>query len=440
MSILLPFPVLRVLILLLALSAFAGPAAGKPSAESFDGSFLLDTGELITGGYFVEDGKGRFLYMDTARLGKGGLFERTGDTRLRSILPSQAVELEFVAGDNATLDTLVWMEAGREPIRGARVHRHHSRPARFRSGDGTELQGRLLTPDCAGPHPVVVSVHGSGPVNRYGGPYQTFFLAQGLAVLAYDKRGYTDDRAAWREPGLAELSADVQAAVQWAATQPELDDKRLGVVGSSQAGWVVPRAAMAAPGAAFIILRAGAATSQLETVLHEVRQELRAKGMEGRDLDYAMDLRREIYETAMRGEPIDATDSLVAPYLDQPWYPTAFGEGPISRRWSPHWWAWARDNLAVAATPHLERFDGRVLWFLAGADENVPLVPTRAALERAFAASPGDDQRVVVLPGADHAFLLHDADGSPRFSPGYFDRMAAWLAERGLSRADCRQQ
>jgi hypothetical protein len=225
--------------------------------------------------------------------------------------------------------------------------------------------------------------------------------------------------------------------VRFAAKQPELDPTRLGIFGSSQAGWVVPRAAVESPETGFIILRAGAAISPFETVLHEIRQELRAEGLTGLDLDYAMDLRREVYALAMRGAPISATDGLVTPYLATSWYQTAFGEGPISSRWSTHWWPWAGRNLAVAAAPSLERFPGAVLWFLAERDENVPLVPTRAALERALAVSPGNDHEIVVLEGALHSFLIPGADGPPTYARGFFSHMGRWMAARGLTNPAC---
>lgn len=420
---------------LLVLATFAVHSQRAPDA--FDGSFRLETGEVITGGYFVEGGQGRFLYMDTAGLEKGGLFERVGDATLRSLIPPGVVEIAFIADADGAYNTLEWRERGREPIRGTRVYPHRSMPVQFTSADGTALHGRLLVPACAGPHPVVVSVHGSGPNNRYGGPYHTFFLGHGIAVLAYDKRGYTADRDAWREPDLAVLAADAAAAVRFAATREALDRDRIGIVGSSQAGWVVPRAALDAPETDFMILRAGAGLRNLDTVLHEIRQELRADGLSGLDLDYAMDLRREAYLLAMNGEPLSATDALVAPHLDEPWYKAAFGEGPISDRWSAGRWDWMRRNLATAPAADLARFDGPVLWFLAGRDENVPLVATRAALARAFAASPGDDHEIVVLDGALHSFLVPQQDGPPRFARGFFDRMAAWLSARGFTEPAC---
>lgn len=414
-------------------------AFGQPTLEAFDGSFRLQTGEVITGGYMVEGGQGFYFYLDTEGVDRGGVFEPDSDVVLRSIgmIGASGIEVEFVADVDGAFNSLVWREPGQEPIRGERIYPHRTRTVHFSSEGGSELHGRLLLPECAGPHPVVVSVHGSGPVNRYGGTFHTFFLKHGVAVLAYDKRGYTTDADAWREPDLAALSGDAAAAVRFAAAQPELDEDRLGLFGSSQGGWVVSPAAIAASETDFQILRNGAALTSAQTALHEVRQELRGEGMAGLDLDYAMDLRSEIYALAMSGAPLSAADTLVAPYLDKPWYRAAFGEGPISQVWSPRWWEWSRRNHAVTPIPSLEQFTGPVLWFLAERDENVPLVATRAALNRAFSSAPGDDHEIVVIEDAPHSFILETPEGTPRYAEGFFSYMGEWMAEHGYSDTGC---
>lgn len=425
----------RLMVLMLTAILLGPSLAATPAATDADGSFLMETGEVITGGYFVEAGEGRFLFMDTERLKRGGLFERADEDLLRSIVPPR-IEIDLLRDRSGAVNELVWRE-GKSSVRATRVHPHDTRPVVFESAHGTLLQGRLLLPRCDGPHPLVVSVHGSGPVDRHGGPYQTVWLQSGIAVLSYDKRGYSSP-GPWREPDYATLSEDAAAAVRFAGALPEIDVERIGFVGSSQAGWVVPRAAVDSGNVSFMILRAGAGLSAGETVLHEIHQELRAAGLGGIDLDHAMALRREIYELAMSGLPLSATDRVVEPYLGEEWYEVAFGTGRISERWSEGSWSWMQRNLEVSPESYVERFEGPVLWFLAEKDENVPLVPTRAALERAFAASPGRDQTVVVLEDALHSFLIPDEEGGPpRFSPGFFDFMKKWVEERGLAGEGC---
>ena len=411
------------------------PAAAQEDVEAFDGSWLLETGEVLTGGYMVE-GDGFWIFMDTGGLDRGGVFRRDGDVLTSFVPPDGAVRLEFERGEDGEFDEMTWREDDRA-LRGERVFPHDSREISFASADGTHLDGRLLTPRCEGPHPAIVMVHGSGPANRYGGTFHTFLLRRGMAVVAYDKRGYTPDRDAWREPDFAEMSADAAAAVEFAADLPEIDAERIGLWGSSQGGWTVPPAAVQAPHAAYMILRAGAVLDASETVVHEIRQEVRAEGVEGIELDAAMDLRREVYELAGREGSVEAADSLVAPYLQEPWYRTAFGDGPISEVWSAHWWAWAQRNLAHESASAIAEFDGPVLWFLGEKDEAVPLVPTRVALERAFEEAPGDDHELVVVEDALHSFLVPRENAPPRYAEGVFSRMENWLAERGFTNEGC---
>lgn len=410
---------------------------GQTDVERFDGSYRLETGEVITGGYFVENGQASYIYIDPRGLERAGMFERENDYVLRSMIPGQEVRIEFLPGSSGQLNELLWHEQGRNPIRGSRVHPHATRLVRFEAEDGTELAGRLLIPECEGPHPAVVYVGGSGAVDRHNGFFQTFFLQHGIAVLAYDKRGYATAGDDWREPDLATLSDDAAAALRFVLTLPGIDRGRVGFFGVSQAGWVVPRAAIDVPDASFMILRAGAAVSEFETHIHERRQEFRAQGLSGLELDYAIDLLREVYRLALEGEDMAATDELVAPFLSEPWYREAFSEGPISNRWSASWWGWAQRNFHVSAGPDLEQFDGPVLWFLAERDENVPFVQTLTALERAFAASPGGDQEVAIIEGAPHSFLIPTNDGMPRFAGGFFDRLEDWLEEQDLRYGAC---
>jgi len=418
-----------------ALVIAAQPTAARQDVESFDGSYELESGEIVTGGYMVE-GEGFWIFADAWGLERFAIFERDGDELRSTFPPDGAVRVEFERPPDGSYDRLVWREDGLE-LRGRRVYPHDSRPVRFSSADGTRIHGRLLIPRCEGPHPGIVMVHGSGPANRYGGVFHTFLLQRGVAVLAYDKRGYTPDAEAWREPDLAEMSADAAAGVEYLARLPEVAGDRVGLWGSSQGGWTVPPAALDAPHTAYMILRAGAALTEGETSLHEVRQELRAEGVDGLDLDYAMSLRREVYELAMEGAPITAADSLAAPYLDEPWYRVAFGDGPIGSIWSDHWWGWAQRNLAVESASAVAEFDGPVLWFLGERDEAVPFVATRAALERAFAKAPGDDHELVVVEDAPHSFMIPREEGPPVYARGVFARMADWLEARGFTDPSC---
>ena len=115
------------------------------------------------------------------------------------------------------------------------------------------LGGTLTLPPGSGPFPAAAVVHGSGPSKRDEGQYMTSILVRrGIAVLAYDKRGNGQSRGNY--PGeqastqtIDTLARDAQAAAGFLAAQPEIDARRVGLVGGSQAGWIIPLAASRAP-------------------------------------------------------------------------------------------------------------------------------------------------------------------------------------------------
>lgn len=110
--------------------------------------------------------------------------------------------------------------------------------------DGHPLHGFLVTPDGAGPHPVLLMIHG-GPFAQYG--WTLFDEAQvyagaGYAVVYTNPRGSSGYGAAygqWIIGDVGERSAtDLLALLDDALARPELDEKRVGVLGGSHGGYM----------------------------------------------------------------------------------------------------------------------------------------------------------------------------------------------------------
>ncbi|MBN2448311.1 MAG: S9 family peptidase [Phycisphaerae bacterium] len=97
-----------------------------------------------------------------------------------------------------------------------------------------------------GPHPVVIYAHG-GPESQFRPSFASLFQywinELGISVIAPNIRGSTGygrqfhqlDNGFKREDSLK----DIGALLDWIATQPELDQKRVGIFGGSYGGYVV---------------------------------------------------------------------------------------------------------------------------------------------------------------------------------------------------------
>jgi len=121
------------------------------------------------------------------------------------------------------------------------------------AADGVTLAATLHRPaKVKGPLPAVVIVHGSGPTTRDMAAFWTnsALRAGGIAVLVYDKRGTGRSSGAYPQWNVAstaqmfsDLASDAEHAIRWLAQQPGIDPQRLGLIGGSQAGWIMPLAA-----------------------------------------------------------------------------------------------------------------------------------------------------------------------------------------------------
>ena len=159
------------------------------------------------------------------------------------------------------------------------------KPEAFRDREVTigsgewKLGGTLSIPVGHGPFPAVVLVQGSGPNDRdetigANKPFRDIaegLASRGIAVLRYDKRTFVYGP---KMAGLQDLTVnqetidDALTAIAFLSVQPEIDPKRVFLLGHSLGGYLAPRIAEHAPNLAGVIIMAGS-TRPLETLMLE---------------------------------------------------------------------------------------------------------------------------------------------------------------------------
>src|SRR5207248_3726314 len=101
-------------------------------------------------------------------------------------------------------------------------------------------------------------VHASGAEDReYLLPFARFLIRHGIAVLGYDKRGVGGSTGDWNTASFDDLAGDVVAAFAYLKARTDIDGSQIGLLGWSQAGWVMPLAAVRASDIAFLISISG---------------------------------------------------------------------------------------------------------------------------------------------------------------------------------------
>jgi pimeloyl-ACP methyl ester carboxylesterase len=120
----------------------------------------------------------------------------------------------------------------------------------FPSGS-VRLGYTLDLPAGSGPFPAFVLGHGSGRSTRdEGRGLAGRLVAEGYAVLRYDKRGVGASTGVYEGVSVGNsvrmigaLADDMAAGVVFLRSRPEIDGRRVGLIGASQAGWIMPVAA-----------------------------------------------------------------------------------------------------------------------------------------------------------------------------------------------------
>lgn len=115
--------------------------------------------------------------------------------------------------------------------------------------DGTQLSGTLTLPDRTEKIPAVILIHGSGPHNRnlefYSDKHlfkdlSEYLTNNGIAVLRYDKRGVGKSTGQFIPFDMENFSNDGIAGIEYLKTINKIDKSKIGAIGISQGGLVVP--------------------------------------------------------------------------------------------------------------------------------------------------------------------------------------------------------
>ena len=132
-------------------------------------------------------------------------------------------------------------------------------------GDGLKTNAQLTYPAISkGPFPGVLLIQGSGAIDKNetlgfvhkNGPkpptplwqIAQYLSERGFAVLRYDKRGvganYTVSGNVWGNATVNELIQDCKKALNVLIQQPEVDPKRISIIGHSEGTIIAPRVAI----------------------------------------------------------------------------------------------------------------------------------------------------------------------------------------------------
>jgi pimeloyl-ACP methyl ester carboxylesterase len=315
----------------------------------------------------------------------------------------------------------------------------------FSSGD-VSLAGLLVKPDGQGPHPAIVFLHGSG---RADGVHDTpdyrihanAFVRKGLAVLVYDKRGTGDSQGDFTTAGYGEFVQDAVAAVRFLRTRADIDPRRIGLLGTSEGGWLAPEVAATAGEMAFIVNKCGSPLSWQETVLFEAENELKSAELDPATIQQALELRarmRGYYvaaaaDSALAKGPVrDAINADLAAFRQRA-DSEAAGLPAALPPYDAQEYARLAARVSYDPTPFLRKIDVPLLYVFGENDVNVPTARSAAALER-LQDEFHRDVTTKVYPGVGHSLMTWTNLPRGGYVAGYLDLISDWARQHATPR------
>ena len=123
------------------------------------------------------------------------------------------------------------------------LSQHTQRELTFTVDDAV-LSGTLITPKDVIAPPVAIIVHGDGAQDRFsnGGslPLIGTLVDAGIGVFSWDKAGVGTSTGNWLNQSMDDRADEVLAASLAVSALNGIDGSRVGFLGFSQAGWVLP--------------------------------------------------------------------------------------------------------------------------------------------------------------------------------------------------------
>jgi pimeloyl-ACP methyl ester carboxylesterase len=171
------------------------------------------------------------------------------------------------------------------------------------------LAGTLTRPKGQGPFPAVILLTGSGAQNRdeevFG--HKPFLVIadhltrRGIAVLRYDDRGVGNSTGKFASATSEDFAGDAWAAWQVLAARPDIDAKRIGLLGHSEGGLIAPMLVAAHPEIAFVIMVGGPGVPGDQIMLAQATAIMKASGAPEAAITANTDLQKQIF-TILREE------------------------------------------------------------------------------------------------------------------------------------------
>jgi uncharacterized protein len=327
---------------------------------------------------------------------------------------------------------------------------YKSEEVRFRNErGGVEIAGTMSVPMGSGPFAAVLLIAASGPEGRDEevAGHRVFvvladsLLRKGIAVLRYDKRGVGESSGDLSTASFDNLVSDAAAAFRYLHARPNVDPKRVGIIGHSEGGSIAPAVAAVDQDVAFVVAMAGSGLSG-EVRITEQQAYLAQEG--GASVEQQAAVRvlvQRIFRTVAETSDDAAAGTRIAALIDEAVKANALSAERASATRQLLTPTFVRQELKDDPLQYLKQVHVPVLALVGSLDRIVPAGLYVDAMRPVLKTIPGSEVRV--LPGLNHV-MQTARTGSPQefgsidetISPVALETIGSWVARQvhGVSR------
>ncbi len=342
----------------------------------------------------------------------------------------------FVRNEKGAVTGLEWEQPDGKKMSAQKfAESYRQESVNFQNGS-IHLGGTLFLPVSEGKHPAMVVGHGGGPQTRDSAPIflrARQFASMGYAVLVYDKRGTGDASGSpWSGATFDDLAGDMLAGIDFLKKRSDIDAKRIGLQGNSQAGWTVPLAAVRSKDVRFVIIASGGGITNADTDVHEARMYIRENKLSTDDADELLSFVKAKWNYALTGNGWEEYEAALKKAQNKAWLAN-FGGAPVKNLD-----AWSKMGLRKDRDLESEKTIGQIkvpillLYGNAELDDKVPVKESMTAWERALKKSGHTDYMIRQFNGVGHALFLGIANNKTILNTEAFDTVKIWLRSHRL--------
>jgi pimeloyl-ACP methyl ester carboxylesterase len=314
---------------------------------------------------------------------------------------------------------------------------------------GVRLAGTLTVPADGKITKIVILINGSGPHDRNEElmnhrpflVWSDWLTRHGIAVLRYDDRGVGKSTGDFNMATTADLANDVEAAMTYIQSRPDLKDLSIGLIGHSEGGLIAPMVASRNKSVKFIVMLAGPGVPDVDLMAKQTEDVARVAGAPEKTAQLAGQRNKVLYNVVVQNSTLSVAE--LKPLLDTAVYKAFRSEAPgisnaILAQTAQQYYVllspWSRYFFAANPADYLTKIKIPVLALDGTKDLQVNGEQNLAGIKASLEKAGNKHFEVVLLPDLNHLFQKATTGSVDEYSqitetvdPIALEKVSGWI-------------